>query len=359
MGINVRLYHAPKKNKMKIFWTIIIVGLASCTQVKTVGESNVSNNLDDQVLYEMAATYLFPLPENAADEAHPISKELVELGRALYEEKALSLDETVSCNSCHPLDSFGVNATAYSEGVGGQLGARNSPTTFNAAFHLAQFWDGRAKDVEAQVEGPLFNPVEMAMPSKKAVVGRLQSMPKYVSLFAQAYPESEEMNFAQVARALGAFERTLVTPSRLDDYLKGDLAILSEKEKRGLKNMLDYGCIPCHSGSTMGGAMYQKFGLFADYRQFTGSKKGDYGKYLVTKLEKDEDVFKVPSLRNITKTAPYFHDGSVEKLEDAVIIMSKLQLGRELTEDEVADIVAFLGVSADWKVSNKKYLGVN
>ncbi|HHB78924.1 MAG TPA: c-type cytochrome [Saprospiraceae bacterium] len=326
---------------------VLLVGL-SCQQEKTVLEPKTQVSNADKVLHEMATTYLFPLPENAMDEAHPYRAALVNLGKELYYEKVISKDKSVSCNTCHPLESYGVNDTPLSKGVGGHLGDRNSPTTYNAALHLAQFWDGRAKDVEAQVEGPLLNPKEMAMSSKAEVVHRLQQMPKYLALFAQAYPHEKTIKYPQIAQAIGAFERTLMTPSRLDEYLEGHLDVLSEKEKQGLKKMLDFGCIPCHSGAAMGGALYQKFGLFDNYQRFTKSNKHDVGKLAITQEESDRDVFKVPSLRNITKTAPYFHDGSVKKLEDAVRIMGNVQLGRALTEQDVEDIIAFLAVSADW-----------
>ena len=332
----------------KYILLLFIILVLSCQDKQNSFVTTSEAHLDDEVLYEMASTYLFALPHTAADEAHPITDDLVKLGKELYFEKAISLDKTVSCNTCHPLDNFGADNKAFSEGVGGRKGSRNSPSTYNAALHLAQFWDGRAKDVESQVEGPLFNPNEMAMPSKKAVVQRLNQQPKYKTLFAQAYPHNAQITYDKIAQAIGAFERSLMTPSRLDDYLEGDLSSLSNQEKQGLKKMLDFGCIPCHSGSTMGGAMYQKFGLFDEYQRFTKSENHDAGKMLVTELPGDKDVFKVPSLRNVTQTAPYFHDGSVEKLEDAVQIMANLQLGRTLSEQDIKDIVAFLGVSADW-----------
>ncbi len=332
---------------------LFIILVLSCQDKQNSFAKASEAHLDDEVLYEMASTYLFALPQAAADEAHPVTEDLVKLGKELYFEKAISLDKTVSCNTCHPLDNFGADNKALSEGVGGRKGSRNSPSTYNAALHLAQFWDGRAKDVESQVEGPLLNPNEMAMPSKKAVVQRLKQRPKYMTLFAQAYPHNAQITYDKIAQAIGAFERSLMTPSRLDDYLEGDLSSLSIQEKQGLKKMLDFGCIPCHSGSTMGGAMYQKFGLFDEYQRFTKSENHDAGKMLVTELPGDKDVFKVPSLRNVTQTAPYFHDGSVEKLEDAVQIMANLQLGRTLSDQDIKDIVAFLGVSADWRDDSK------
>lgn len=334
---------------------IIILSLlaASCHQERpTLSQSQSAETKQaaqaDQLLYEMATTYLFVLPENAADEDHPITPELVSLGKELFHEKAISLDKTVNCNTCHLLDEYGVNDTPLSKGVNGQLGARNSPTVYNAALSLAQFWDGSAKTVEDQVDGPFMNPKEMAMPSTESIVERLRELPRYKNLFAEAYHQDSTITYAKVAKAIGAFERTLMTPGRLDRYLAGDKSVLSAQEKQGLKKMLDYGCIPCHSGSAMGGALFHKFGLFDNYQRFTNSKNHDSGKMAITKRPEDQDVFKVPSLRNITKTAPYFHDGSVEKLEDAVQIMANLQLGRQLSEQDVKDIMAFLEVSADW-----------
>ncbi len=301
----------------------------------------------DEVLFAQASTYLFPLPKNAFDERHPFDENVVQLGKELYFEKNLSLSKDVSCNTCHPLDMYGANDTPLSNGVFNQFGDRNAPSVYNAALHVSQFWDGRAKNVEEQIDGPLFNPKEMGMRSKKEVVDRISQIPKYEILFAQAY-QSREINYEKMVTAIGAFERTLLTPSRLDVYLNGDYLALNTQEKRGLQTMLDVGCIPCHSGSTMGGALYQKFGIFEDYSVFLETKKDDLGRFQISQNDADMDVFKVPSLRNVTKTAPYFHDGSVSNLEDAIQIMAKLQLGQILEDQEVQDIMAFLAVSSDW-----------
>jgi len=223
------------------------------------------------------------------------------------------------------------------------LGGRNSPTTFNAALHIAQFWDGREPDVEAQAGGPILNPVEMAMPSEAAVIERLSGIAEYTELFAQAFPDAEApISYDNLKKAIGAFERKLITPSKFDDYLAGDNSALSDQEKEGLQAYIDAGCLACHSGNLLGGNMYQKFGLYGDYWELTKSKNIDMGKFDVTQKESDKYMFKVPSLRNIEKTAPYFHDGSVQDLNEAIRIMAKIQVNKDLTDEKISQIVTFL-----------------
>jgi len=277
-----------------------------------------------------------PLPELA--EPSELERIRIALGKKLYLDPQLSLSKKISCNSCHKLDGFGVDNLPTSPGHEGKLGDRNSPTVYNSALHIAQFWDGRAKDVEEQALGPVLNPGEMAMPSEAEVMRRLSSSPEYKQLFSQAFPgEASPMNYPNVGKAIGAFERRLLTPSRFDNYLKGDDTALTQAEKDGLKTFVTSGCIACHSGVAVGGQMYQKLGLIKPY------PTTDLGRYEVTKNEADKYFFKVPSLRNVTKTAPYFHDGSVLTLEDAILKMGEYQLGRTLSESEIKSIVAFLG----------------
>lgn len=278
-----------------------------------------------------------PLPESIIDEQENAA--LIKLGKQLYLDPRLSVNDKISCNSCHSLSNYGVDNEPTSPGHEGKRGGRNSPTTMNAALHIAQFWDGRASDVEEQALGPILNPVEMGMPNKGAVVQKLKEIDEYQELFAEAFPEEKyPFNYNNIGVAIGAFERTLLTPSRFDDYLKGDEDALNKSEKRGLKKFINMGCVNCHNGVVIGGNSYKKIGLVEPY------ETSDLGRYEVTKLESDKKVFKVPSLRNIAKTAPYFHDGSVETLDEAIGLMAKHQLGRDhVGHGMIRDIKAFLG----------------
>jgi cytochrome c peroxidase len=226
-----------------------------------------------------------------------------------------------------------------SPGHKGQKGNRNSPTVYNAAGHFVQFWDGRAPTVEEQAKGPILNPVEMAMPGEEHVLAVIKSIPQYVEAFAKAFPgEADPITYNNVGRAIGAFERTLTTPAPWDKYLTGDTKALSAKEKAGFNKFVEVGCMTCHTGPYVGGMMYQKAGLVQPWPSQT-----DQGRFDHTKNEADRMLFKVPSLRNVAKTGPYFHDGSVSDLGTAVKMMARHQLGRELSDDDVGLIVAWLG----------------
>lgn len=279
-----------------------------------------------------------PLPQAVESQKNPITPEKVELGRLLYYENRISKSHKFSCNSCHKLDQFGVDNEPTSEGHRGQRGDRNSPTVYNAALHFAQFWDGRAADVEEQAKGPILNPVEMAMPDEKTVVATLKSMPQYVELFRKAFPQDKDpVNYENMARAIGAFERKLMTPSRWDRFLQGDKAALNDAEKAGFLKFVETGCATCHMGACVGGTMYQKLGVVKPY---PGLK--DEGRAKVTKREEDRFFFKVPGLRNIEKTWPYLHDGSIRTLDEAVKLMAEYELGKNLSAAEVSSIVTWL-----------------
>lgn len=236
-----------------------------------------------------------------------------------------------------------VDNEVTSVGDAGKRGGRNSPTVLNAALHAFQFWDGRAKDVEEQAGGPILNPIEMAIPSKEFMVKKLKEVALYQKQFAAAFPNDKDpITYANLTKAIAAFERTLITPSRFDKYLGGDQSALTADEKNGLQTFVKSGCTACHIGATLGGTMFQKFGLVNDYRPLTGSKGNDQGRKDLTKQDADRDMFKVPSLRNITKTHPYFHDGSVADLATAIKVMGKAQLNKDLTDAEISSIVTFL-----------------
>lgn len=259
------------------------------------------------------------------------------LGRKLFFEKKLSKSGQFSCNSCHKLDQFGVDNEATSLGHGGARGDRNSPTVMNAFTHISQFWDGRAKDVEEQALGPILNPVEMAMDDSKMVLKTIRSLPKYKEQFSKAFPgQKDPISLANIANAIGFFERFLVTPSRFDAFLKGDDSALSFQEKRGLKKFVTSGCAGCHNGVALGGNIYQKMGLMKFY------PTSDVGRAKVTGNKQDMYVFKVPSLRNVEKTYPYYHHGKVKDLGKAISIMAEYQLGFSVGPGWVADVEAFL-----------------
>ena len=274
----------------------------------------------------------YELPTN------PITEEKVTLGRMLYYEPRLSLGQDVSCNSCHKLDAYGVDNEATSPGHKKQRGGRNSPTVYNAAGHMAQFWDGRAATVEDQAKGPILNPVEMAMPDAAAVIKVLKSIPGYAPLFKAAFPkDADPITYDNLARAIGAFERQLTTPSRWDKYLAGDDAALTEPEKAGFAKFAKLGCPTCHNGANVGGHQYQKLGLVNPWQD-----QADLGRYEITKNDSDKMFFRVPTLRNVAKTGPYFHKGQIGTLEEVVRKMAWHQLGQQLTDDDVTNLTAFL-----------------
>lgn len=269
------------------------------------------------------------------------TKAIIKLGEKLYFDKRLSANDNQSCNSCHRVDGnfAGVDNLPVSPGSPeGLFGNRNAPTVLNAGFHIAQFWDGRAADLVEQAKGPVLNPVEMAMPSESEVVKKLSAIEEYKELFAKAYPEADEkITYQNIAEAIAAFERTLITSDRFDDFQNGDGDALTAAEKEGLQLFMDKGCIQCHTGPVIGGKSYQKMGRENAYKN-----QADKGRFEVTGKPEDMFMFKVPSLRNVALTAPYFHDGSVESLEEAVRQMGYLQLNIELTDEEVSKMTAFL-----------------
>jgi len=293
---------------------------------------------------QQAANELFdPIPSMVpAVEGNAVTREKSELGKMLWFDPRLSASGVLSCNSCHNLAMGGDDNLETSIGHGWQRGPRNSPTVFNAVFNVAQFWDGRAEDLRSQATGPIQAAVEMAA-TPDLVMGVLNSMPEYRERFATAFPgEESPVTFDNVARALEAFEATLITPaSRFDQYLEGNLAILNDQEEQGLQLFIDTGCAGCHAGVNLGGQEYYPFGVV----ERPGSEilpPNDKGRFAVTQTASDEYVFRAVPLRNVDLTAPYFHSGKVWDLEQAVAIMGVSQLGTELSKDEVGAITAFL-----------------
>ena len=305
-------------------------------------DSNASP--EDQELLKRAQGIFKPLPSaEEMQKLRPFTEEQVKLGHQLWYEPRLSKGNTVSCNSCHNLATAGVDNLPTSQGHKGQFGGRNSPTALNAALLGMQFWDGRAADVEEQAGGPLVNPVEMANDSQEAAAAKIAKIPEYQELFKTAFPEDGAVSFKNITAALGAFERTLLTPTKWDDYLKGNVNALNEQERKGVRAFMDNGCIACHSGVNLGGTTFQKFGLVeGPYWKFIEDPKHDKGRADVTKKAEDEFFFRVPGLRNVERTYPYFHNGSVWELDKAVNIMAKAQLGKTLAPEDTENIVAFL-----------------
>ncbi len=272
--------------------------------------------------------------------------EIIALGEKLYFDVRLSVKDNQSCNTCHVIDNNGAGVDNLPTSPGSiekTIGTRNSPTVLNAGFHFVQFWDGRSPDLQDQAKGPILNPIEMGMPSEKAVVEKIGAITEYKDMFKNA---GMEITYNNIAEAIAAFERTLITKDRFDMFLKGNPQALKDDEAEGLALFIDTGCITCHTGELLGGNMYQKMGLLKAYADTT-----DKGRFEVTGNENDKYMFKVPTLRNIALTAPYFHDGKVASLKEATILMADIQLGKTLTDDEANKIVKFLESLSDIKLA--------
>ncbi len=297
--------------------------------------------LQADALLDQAKASFKPLPKSApALKGNKMSRARLELGKMLFFDPRLSASQLISCNTCHNLGLGGADLQETSIGHGWAKGPRNAPTVLNSVFHLAQFWDGRAPSLEAQAKGPVQAGVEMNNSPAK-VEETLKSMPGYVRAFKKAFPGKKSVTFDNMAKAIALFESTLNTPSRFDAYLKGKKNALSRAEKEGLQLFLDKGCNSCHNGVGIGGGMYAKFGVVkAPSDQVR--PPADKGRQKVTKKAADKYVFRVPTLRNIALTAPYFHSGKVHRLDEAVTIMAKVQLGVDLTTRQRSRIVAFL-----------------
>jgi cytochrome c peroxidase len=277
-----------------------------------------------------------PLPREVHLDARKVA-----LGQSLFDDPRLSRDGTVSCSTCHSLATGGCDRRPASVGISGQVGSINAPTVFNSSANFKQFWDGRAETLEDQIDGPVQASHEMGS-SWPDVIAKLSNSSAYAASFAEIYRDGIQPK--NVKDAIATFERSLITPdSRFDQYLRGDKDALTADEKHGYEIFKSYGCISCHQGLNIGGNMFQTFGVMADYFADRGHiTKADFGRYNVTGDENDRYVFKVPSLRNVDLTAPYFHDGSAPTLEAAVFVMGRYQLGRRLSPAEIADLVKFL-----------------
>lgn len=319
---------------------ILTLGVA----VLAVPYFTMAQPADTAALRKKALGLITPIPERMPGAENDTSHQRA-LGKRLFFEKRLSKNESQSCNSCHLVDNGrgGVDNHPTSPGAFGKRGGRNSPTVLNAGFQVAQFWDGRAENLEAQAKGPILNPIEMAMPNPEEALARLKADERYVSDFKKAFPgDKDPVTYDNLARAIAAFERTLITRDRFDDFLKGSDRALSESEQKGLHEFLTVGCTTCHNGPLIGGNGFKRVGILNPY-----SNTADKGRIDVTKDEADEFVFKVPTLRNIALTSPYFHDGKHSQLSETVREMAWIQLGQKLSNEQISAIVAFLNSLSD------------
>jgi cytochrome c peroxidase len=329
------------RNPVMILSILVLTALAVA--------SVVSADDGESELLARAQAIFKPLPPNAATADRPLTPERVELGRALFFETRVSSDGKQSCAECHQPMYYGTDALAESVGNKGQLIPRNVPTVFNTALQFTQHYDGNRVDVEEQALKALVSPLAYGNPDYATAEARLRAIPGYRAMFEKAFPgEAEPVTAENWSLAIGAYERTLLTPAPFDRYLSGDASAIGAQAKQGLEKFMSYGCAGCHGGVTVGGQMFQKFGITQDYWTLTGStekalfKGRDKGRFHDTHDEADAYLFKVQQLRNVAVTPPYFHDGSVATLPDAVRVMAVLQLGRHLSDADVADIVAFL-----------------
>jgi cytochrome c peroxidase len=302
-------------------------------------EPEAGGEKPDAFALQAMATALFrPLPAEMVREDNPITDAKANLGRMLYYEKRLSQYGDLSCNACHALDKYGVDGRPTSIGFMGQRLPRNAPTTYNAALQLGLYWDGRAASVEAQARLALLDTFEMAIADASALERTLRAIPGYAEAFKAAFPDDENpITLDNMARAIGAFERRLVTPSVFDRFLAGETTALNDQQLAGLRTFLEVGCARCHVGTLIGGSLYEKLGAVKPY------PTTDFGRAQFTRLETDKFVFRVPSLRNVAETGPYFHDGKVASLAEAIQLMAEHQLGKKLKDRQVTDIQTFFG----------------
>ena len=298
----------------------------------------------DAQLLKKAQGVFKPLPKDAATADAPVTPQRVELGRKLFFDPRISIDGTVSCSRCHLPALYATDGLPLAKGVFDRLNDRRAPTVLNAALQFKAHWRGDRDNVEDQATRAPIGGASFGNPDNDTAMARLKAIPGYTDLFQNAFPgETNPITIVNWGKAIGAFERTLITPARFDEYLAGDIQALSEPERQGLRTFMDTGCAGCHKGAVVGGTIFQKFGIVEDYWKETGGKKVDKGRFDVTGKPADIYVFKVPGLRNVAMVPPYFHDGSVKTLPEAVRIMAKVQLGKMLPPKDTAAIVTFLG----------------
>lgn len=316
-----------------VLFALVILGLFQYIQLQRETEMPF---LVQSVKMALVDEPIQPLPLTAT-----LDPGKVRLGEQLFKDPRLSANNTISCASCHNLKLAGTDRSVVSIGIHDKPGFMNTPTVFNSRFNFKQFWDGRAETLEEQIDGPIHASYEMAS-NWPDIIRKLKHIPAYVSMFKALY--AGKIDSDNIKDAIATFERSLTTPnSHFDQFLAGDETALTTSEQEGYRRFKAYGCVTCHQGINIGGNMFQGFGVFGDYFKDRGNEtRADFGRYNITGNERDRYVFKVPGLRNVALTAPYFHDGSAKTLTDAVKIMGKYQLGRQLSAEDVDLIVDFL-----------------
>ncbi|MDD2738652.1 MAG: cytochrome c peroxidase [Methylomonas lenta] len=327
----------PPTEYLLMHWTDSLTDDERKTILTWIAEQRAKSPWSQDAAAEFKGEPISPLPLQLKLDADKVS-----LGDKLFHDRLLSGDNTLNCASCHDLARGGTDQAKVATGIRGQQGPINSPTVYDAMYNIAQFWDGRAKDLQEQAAGPVANPIEMGAKWDE-VVEKLQQVPEYQQAFAELYPE-QGLSKTTVTDAIAVFEQSLVTGnSRFDQYLRGNTAILSNDEIQGYQ-LFKTNCASCHFGPALGGLSYEKMGVKQDYFKQRGGEltEADNGRFNVTKQEQDRHFFKVPVLRNIELTFPYFHDGSVDNLAEAVQVMGNVQLDKAFTKDEIANMVAFL-----------------
>ncbi|MDJ0897962.1 MAG: cytochrome-c peroxidase [Xenococcus sp. MO_188.B8] len=330
-----------QKKLSKIFvlgllFSLAILAVWGIQQLKQQSFSQTTDLINNREI-ALATEPILPIPINLElDEAK------VQLGNQLFHDPKLSSNDTISCATCHLLDKGGTDRIPTSVGMLGSNTGVNSPTVYNSGFLFRYFWDGRAKSLEEQIEGPISAAKEMGGLGWSEIIEKLNDSPEYVKAFKKLY--NQEINQDNIKDAIATFERSLYTPNaQFDYYLKGNKNAISQQAKEGYSLFKSYGCITCHQGMLVGGNMFQSLGLFGDYFADRGNViKSDYGRYNITGKEEDRYVFKVPSLRNIELTAPYFHDGNPQTLDEAIKLMGKYQLGVDIPQQDVDLIISFL-----------------
>ncbi len=338
--INGRMKKLYSSQRTRWFYLVAIVFLC----MMTIGLWRSSQLLDKPKVDDESKPIVMTFSSGAI-EPIPLVRKLdsrqVELGEKLFNEPKVSYDNTISCASCHLLDAGGADVGRFSRGINNTLGVINTPTVFNSEFNFKMHWNGVVTTLEEQIDKPVYSQAAMAS-SWPEIVSKLQKSPEYTSMFSEIYPD--KINSDNIKNAIATYERSLYTPNaRFDKFLRGDQNALTADEKEGYRRFKAYGCVSCHQGINIGGNLFQNFGLFGNYFEDRGNiTKADLGRFNVTGKEEDRYKFRVSSLRNVEKTPPYFHDGTAETLEEAVMLMGKYQLGRKLSDQDIQLIVKFL-----------------
>ncbi len=335
-----RFYDTKQLYKNKRFYTVVVMFLFG-TVVSLLWLQSKIKNASESEGFAITVVNIINEPIQPISFYIDLNEKTVVLGEKLFHDPRLSANNRIACATCHNLQTGGVDRLPRSIGINGLEGRINAPTVFNSGLNFRQDWDGRAASLEDQIDGPTHNEHEMGS-SWDQIIGKLKRDSEYVTLFDQLYPDGVTSD--NIKNAIATFERSLYTPnSRFDKFLRGNNDILTADEKEGYHLFKTYGCTTCHQGVNVGGNTYQKLGLIKDYFADRGNvTEVDLGRFNVTGEEKDRHVFKVPSLRNVALTPPYFHDSSAETLEEAITVMGKYQLGHHLTPDEIAKMASFL-----------------